>query len=317
MAKLRVGIVGLGGIAQKAWLPVLSAASNWTLQGAFSPAKQKAQQVCEIYRIPYVSSIADLAAQCDAVFFHSATSSHYAVVSELLRAGVNVCVDKPLAENLADAERLVELAARQKCTLMVGFNRRFSPLYQQLKQKVIAGASLRMDKHRADSVGPHDVQFTLLDDYLHVVDTVLWLVGGEARLLNGTLQTNQQGQMLYAEHHFAKDHLYITTSMHRRAGSQREWIQVVTDGGLYDVTDMHHWREETGSGILHRPVPGGQSTLEQRGFVGCAHHFLESVANQTVPETSGEQALLAHRVIEKLWREAMSLSEGSNSVAYR
>lgn len=31
--KLRIGVVGLGGIAQKAWLPVLGAASDWTLQG--------------------------------------------------------------------------------------------------------------------------------------------------------------------------------------------------------------------------------------------------------------------------------------------
>ena len=34
---LRIGVVGLGGIAQKAWLPVLSAATDWTLVGAFSP----------------------------------------------------------------------------------------------------------------------------------------------------------------------------------------------------------------------------------------------------------------------------------------
>ncbi|KFS99526.1 virulence factor MviM, partial [Salmonella enterica subsp. enterica serovar Bareilly str. CFSAN000227] len=39
-----------------------------------------------------------------------------------------------------------------------------------------------MDKHRTDSVGPHDLRFTLLDDYLHVVDTALWLAGAEARL---------------------------------------------------------------------------------------------------------------------------------------
>jgi virulence factor len=32
-----------------------------------------------------------------------------------------------------------------------------------------------MDKHRTDSVGPNDLRFTLLDDYLHVVDTALWL----------------------------------------------------------------------------------------------------------------------------------------------
>ena len=237
---------------------------------------------------------------------HSATSSHYAVVSELLQAGVNVCVDKPLAENLADAERLVELAQQQKRTLMVGFNRRFSPLYRDLKAKLVDGASLRMDKHRADSVGPNDLRFTLLDDYLHVVDTALWLGGSEAQLQSGTLQTNEQGQMLFAEHHFASSNLQITTSMHRRTGSQREWVQAVTDGGLYDVTDMREWREECASGVVHRPIPGWQTTLEQRGFTGCARHFLESVANQTVPETSGEQALMAQRIVEKLLREAMS-----------
>lgn len=306
MTKLRVGVVGLGGIAQKAWLPVLSAADDWTLQGAFSPTKEKARKICETYRIPYVSSLADLAAQCDAVFVHSTTSTHFAVVSELLQAGVSVCVDKPLAENLADAERLVALAGYQKRTLMVGFNRRFSPLYQQLKAKLATGASLRMDKHRANSVGPNDLRFTLLDDYLHVVDTALWLAGGEALLQSGTLLTNEQGQMLFAEHHFAKEHLQITTSMHRRAGSPREWVQAVTDGGVYDVTDMRDWREECGAGVIHQPVPGWQSTLEQRGFAGCARHFLDCVANQTVPETSGEQALLAQSVVEKLWREAMS-----------
>ena len=306
MTKLRVGVVGLGGIAQKAWLPVLAASNDWVLQGAFSPTRAKAQTVCDAYRIPYVSSIAELAAQCDAVFVHSATSSHYAVVSELLQAGVNVCVDKPLAENLEDAERLMEMAQQQKRTLMVGFNRRFSPLYRDLKAKLVDGASLRMDKHRADSVGPNDLHFTLLDDYLHVVDTALWLGGTEAQLQSGTLQTNEQGQMLFAEHHFARGNLQITTSMHRRAGSQREWVQAVTNGGLFEVTDMREWREECANGVVHRPIPGWQTTLEQRGFTGCARHFLESVANQTVPETSGEQALMAQRIVEKLWREAMT-----------
>lgn len=306
MTKLRVGVVGLGGIAQKAWLPVLGASSDWTLQGAFSPTQAKAQKVCDTWRIPYIPSIAELAAQCDAVFVHSATSSHYAVVSELLQAGVHVCVDKPLAENLADAERLVEIAQCQKRTLMVGFNRRFSPLYQDLKATLANGSSVRMDKHRADSVGPNDLRFTLLDDYLHVVDTALWLSGGEAQLQSGTLLTNDQGQMLFAEHHFTRGNLQITTSMHRRAGSQREWVQAVTEGGLYDVTDMREWREECGNGVMNRPIPGWQTTLEQRGFAGCARHFLDCVANQTVPETSGEQALMAQRVVEKLWRDAMS-----------
>ncbi|MHA0915243.1 Gfo/Idh/MocA family protein [Kosakonia cowanii] len=306
MATLRIGVVGLGGIAQKAWLPILGAATEWTLAAAWSPTRDKALRVCETWRIPYADSLASLAAQCDAVFVHTSTASHYAVVSELLNLGVHVCVDKPLAENLKDAERLVELAARKKLTLMVGFNRRFSPLYRELKQQMPQAASLRMDKHRADSVGPHDLRFTLLDDYLHVVDTALWLAGGRVQIQSGTLQTTDDGAMLYAEHHFSADNLQVTTSMHRRAGSQREWVQAVTDGGLVDITDMREWREERGQGIIARPIPGWQSVLEQRGFAGCARHFIECVQNQTVPETAGEQAILAQRVVEKLWREAMS-----------
>ncbi|MDZ7321369.1 Gfo/Idh/MocA family oxidoreductase [Kosakonia sacchari] len=306
MTTLRIGVVGLGSIAQKAWLPVLGAATDWTLAAAWSPTREKALRVCETWRIPYADSLASLAAQCDAVFVHTSTASHYAVVSELLNLGVHVCVDKPLAENLQDAERLIELAARKKLTLMVGFNRRFSPLYRELKQQMPQAASLRMDKHRTDSVGPHDLRFTLLDDYLHVVDTALWLAGGGAQLKNGTLLTNDDGAMIYAEHHFSVEHLQITTSMHRRAGSQREWVQAVTDGGLFDITDMREWREERGQGVVARPVAGWQSVLEQRGFAGCARHFIECVQNQTVPETAGEQAILAQRVVDKLWREAMS-----------
>lgn len=304
-AKLRIGVVGLGGIAQKAWLPVLGAADGWTLQAAWSPGKEKALRICEGWRIPYADSLEQLAAQCDAVFVHTSTASHFEVVSRLLNAGVHVCVDKPLADKLNEAESLVELAARRKLTLMVGFNRRFAPLYRELKTQMGSAASLRMDKHRSDSVG-HDLRFTLLDDYLHVVDTALWLAGGTARLSGGSLQTTAQGEMLYAEHHFSTPQLEVTTSMHRRAGSQREWVQAVTDGGLYAVCDMREWQEERGQGVIMRPVPGWQTTLEQRGFAGCARHFIECVQNQTVPETAGEQALLAQRVVEKLWREAMS-----------
>ncbi len=72
-------------------------------------------------------------------FVHTSTATHYQVVSELLNLGVHVCVDKPLAENVQDAERLIELAARKKLTLMVGFNRRFAPLYPRAETADAAG----------------------------------------------------------------------------------------------------------------------------------------------------------------------------------
>lgn len=301
---LRIGVVGLGSIAQKAWLPVLTQAESWTLAGAFSPNQQKAKAVCDSYRMTCFSSLNALADACDAVFVHTSTATHYEIVNALLRAGKDVLVDKPLAENLSQAEALVALAEKRGRRLMVGFNRRFAPRYQQLRQAMPQAASLRMEKHRSDSVGPQDLRFTLLDDYLHVVDTALWLAGGEARRLHGYIETSERGEMLYAEHHFAAGRLQIATSMHRRAGSQRERVSMVGDGRCIDVLEMRDWQEERGDGVRSEPPPGWQSHLTQRGFSGAAHHFIQCVQNQTMPETGGEQALLAQRVVEKLWREA-------------
>lgn len=304
MSKLRIGVVGLGGIAQKAYLPILSQAADWTLVGGFSPNQQKAQPICDSYRMACFSGLDSLAQQCDAVFVHSSTASHFQVISELLHYGVLVYVDKPLAETVEQGEQLIALAEKQGKALMVGFNRRFAPLYQQLKQDMCQPASLRMDKHRADSVGPNDMRFTLLDDYLHVVDTALWLGGGTGQLLSGCLRGTESGELLYAEHHFECGETQVTTSMHRRAGSQRESVQAVSDGAVYQLNDMRQWLREDTHGVLEQPTPGWQTTLAQRGFDGAVRHFIASVSNQTAPETAGEQAIVAQRVIEKLLLDA-------------
>ncbi|OVZ96326.1 Gfo/Idh/MocA family protein [Yersinia vastinensis] len=301
--KLRVGIVGLGGIAQKAYLPILTQAQDWQLVGAFSPNQIKAQPICDSYRMPYFSRLDTLAANCDAIFVHSSTASHFQVVSELLQAGIHVYVDKPLAETLAQSEQLIALAAKQRLALMVGFNRRFSPLYQQLKNKMIQPASLRMEKHRQNGVGPNEVRFTLLDDYLHVVDTALWLGGEAATLLTGSVQSNEHGQMLYAEHHFQAGNCLITTSMHRHAGTQRESVQAVSPEACYQITDMRQWQQESEGQVISLPAPGWQTTLEQRGFSGAVHHFIAAVSHQTAPLVSGEDAIYAQRMIERILQQ--------------
>lgn len=305
MKPLRIGIVGTGNIAQKAWLPVLSSLSDITLIGAWSPTEFRARSVCQRWRINYYSTLAALSADCDAMFVHTSTASHFVVVSELLRAGVHVCVDKPLANSFSEAIQLVELARQQNRQLMVAFNRRFAPLYRDLRAEIPGASLLRLDKHRIDDVGPNDLHFTLLDDYLHVIDTALWLAGGRLKLEHGALSVNENGEMIFASHHFSHQGLEISCAMHRRAGTGLERAELLGDGALIRVTDMHTWEAERGQGLYLRPVSGWQSHLEQRGFIGCARHFIESIANQTTPETSGEQALAALQIVDKIWRRAI------------
>lgn len=304
MQKLRIGIVGLGSIAQKAYLPILTKTDNWQLVGAFSPNQTKAKPVCDNYRMTLFSDIRQLAQQCDAVFVHSTTASHFEVIHGLLSAGVHVYVDKPLAETLEQAEQLIHLAQKQQRALMVGFNRRFSPFYIELKQSLGQASSLRMEKHRSDSVGPNDVRFTLLDDYLHVVDTAIWLAGAKVTAISGSIIATEQQALLYAEHHLKLDQMWVTTSMHRRAGSQQEQVTAVTDGAIYQVTNMNQWRSESSSGLVERRPANWDSILVQRGFDGAIRHFIDAVSNNTKPNISGEQAIYAQQMVEKILKMA-------------
>lgn len=154
MKKPTIGVVGLGNIAQKAYLPILTKEENWSLAGAYSRSKIKREAICSKYRMNSFNSLSSLISTCDAVFVHSITESHYEVVNTLLSNGVDVYVDKPLASNLEDAEKLVECSEKKGRKLMVGFNRRFAPLYVRAKQMAKGTAWINMEKHRADSVGP-------------------------------------------------------------------------------------------------------------------------------------------------------------------
>ena len=143
MRKLRVGIVGLGGIAQKVYLPILSQATHWELVGAYTPNQQKNCLLCQQYRIVAFFSLDELAANCDVVFIHSSTNTHYDIAEHLLRKGLHVYIDKPLADRLDQAEALVALAEKQQRTLMVGFNRRFAPFYQTIKAQMPSASAIR------------------------------------------------------------------------------------------------------------------------------------------------------------------------------
>nr|VXZ86201.1 Virulence factor mviM homolog [Klebsiella pneumoniae] len=54
--RLRIGVVGLGSIAQKAWLPVLGAAESWTLQAAGRRVKRRRCGSAK-RRMPYADSL--------------------------------------------------------------------------------------------------------------------------------------------------------------------------------------------------------------------------------------------------------------------
>lgn len=94
--------------------------------------------------------------------------------------------------------------------------------------------------------------------------------------------------------------------MHRRAGSQRETVQAVTDGALIDITDMREWREERGQGVVHKPILVGRALLSNVDLSAVRGTSLNVCKIRQFRKPAGEQAVLAQRIVDKIWRDAMS-----------
>lgn len=264
MSKPRIGMIGLGSIAQKAYLPTLTKETDWTFVGAFTPNVNKRKQICEQYRIQDFANLQALASECDAAFVHSSTATHYEIVSELLKKGIDVYVDKPLVATTEQAEKLVEMSEKYNRKLMVGFNRRFVPMYVTAKEQANDTSWIRIEKHRTNKVGPYTYDFTMLDDYLHIVDTARWLANDDLNIVHNMMQINEKNELLYGHHTYTTANgLLLSTAMHRHAGTNLEQIELVTAGKIIRVKNMNTFEIEQENSVSQSGSPSWETTLKQ------------------------------------------------------
>ena len=128
---LRVAVAGTGAFGRN-HLRVYRemAAEGVTLAAAIEPEDGRAAEVAEQYEIPVFANVEDALAadlKLDAASVAVPTVHHCAVAGELLAAGVDCLVEKPLAASLAEADELVALAARHGRILQPGHLERFNP----------------------------------------------------------------------------------------------------------------------------------------------------------------------------------------------
>jgi predicted dehydrogenase len=156
MTKLRVGIIGLGEVAQVIHLPVLQSL----------PDKYDVQAVCDIspsllrivgdqYRVPHRYSSAEEmieAGGLDAVLVLNSDEYHAEAVTAALARGMHVLVEKPMCLNLREAQEIIESRDRAGTIVMVGYMRRFAPAFLEAKQQVEELGEIRYARVR-DIIG--------------------------------------------------------------------------------------------------------------------------------------------------------------------
>ncbi len=142
--RLRVGIIGCGGIANGKHMPSLKALNRVDLVAFCDIIREKAEKAAAEYGTPdakvytdYMELIAD--ASIDVVHVCTPNRSHADITVDALHAGKHVMCEKPMAKTAADARRMVEAAKVTGKKLTIGYQHRHKPESNYLKSVIGRG----------------------------------------------------------------------------------------------------------------------------------------------------------------------------------
>ncbi|KRM72984.1 Gfo/Idh/MocA family protein [Lacticaseibacillus brantae] len=294
---LNIGVIGLGNIAQKAYLPVyagLRSQVNWQIQ---TRDQDKLAAIGQQYGFKTTTSLASQEG-LDAVMIHTPTATHYDLIRDFLLRGVNVYVDKPISENFAEVEDLYRLAADRQQLLTVGFNRRFAPINQELAQVADKNA-VTVLKTRTEDL--EDTKFALFDLMIHPVDTALFLAGfPDPQNVHYSLHQNKDHQLEQASVTFTGNGLRAEARVNMVAGTNYEEATVESSHGISRSINLGQHQQLEGQTEQVQAAPDWEPTLVTRGFDPLVRAFVQAIASHDQNPVSPESSLRSHKLIADL-----------------
>ena len=295
---MRVALIGIGDIAKKAYLPILSTLQDVELLISTRNTKVL-NEVSNKYKIDRAYNDLDnlLKEEIDAAIISTHADGHYDIARKLLEKGVSVYIDKPLTYNLEKSIEIEKLAREKNITAMVGFNRRFCPKVRELKAKGKASIIV-MQKNRA--YPPGDIRRFIVEDFIHVVDTLRFLMDEEIKNMDISF-SKEDNNLENVVVTFKGESTTAIGIMNRTAGITEEIIEYMVKGNKYIVEDLvDSFEINNKNGKTKTTYGGWENTLYKRGFEDIVNHFLNSVKVGSNPNPSIQDSIITHRICEDI-----------------
>ena len=180
--RIRAGVVGAGHMGQ---YHILVFAELWDvdLVGIVDTDLEKARRLAAQYGSEPFADHRELIGKVDVASVAVPTDQHFAVTRDLLEAGINVLVEKPMTPTLEEAKELFRLARQRRVVLHVGHVERFNGAVQELK-KIVERPILIESRRLGPFVPRVQSDTVVMDLMIHDIDIVLGLVNGEPRRIN-------------------------------------------------------------------------------------------------------------------------------------
>jgi 2-hydroxy-4-carboxymuconate semialdehyde hemiacetal dehydrogenase len=136
---MKICVAGQGAFGQK-HLDALKRISDVEVTSLVGGNQDATAEVAKKYGIPhFTGDLGEGIKRADAVILTTPTQMHFRQGEQVMRAGRHVLIEIPVADSVADSERLVAIAKETGVTAMAGHVRRFNPSHQWVHNKITKG----------------------------------------------------------------------------------------------------------------------------------------------------------------------------------
>lgn len=181
---LRIGAFGVGHLGK-------FHLNNWKdiqeveLVGFYDPNDDTAQEVIDKYQLKRFINPEALLDAVDAVDIVAPTNHHFALCEMAIRKGKHIFVEKPLANTMDEARKIVNMAREANIKMQVGHVERFNPAYQAVQHMQLK--PMFIEVHRLAQFNPRGTEVSvILDLMIHDIDIILSLVKSDVKHISAS-----------------------------------------------------------------------------------------------------------------------------------
>jgi predicted dehydrogenase len=325
MDNIRIGVVGVGSIAQTAHVPLLTRMPDFDLIGICDSQKASVASISQKYGIPVVSSDYEAFVRrddLDAIVISTPTDTHHPIGMAALHSGKHVIIEKPMTRTSREAIELAKLAAKKDRTLMVGMNHRFrqdSTVLKSLIQHGELGAIFMVQagwmnyqssvqnwvRKRERSGGG-----VFIDLGIVMLDLILWLLDYpqvdrvSANMFHHKTRTVEDSATCYFRAG-RETSVQLVVSWNAAIDRSEYYINLVGSKGSATLNPLRIFKYIAGTPVNVTPVlPESGANIFRRSYEHELRHFAGAIRGLHPVISSGDEAVMRMKIVDAAYRSA-------------
>ena len=292
--KLKTAVIGVGALGQ-AHARIHASLDQCELVAVCDINETQGRAIAERHATRYVADYRAILGEVEAVSIATPTISHCEIACACLAAGIHVLVEKPISHTLAEADRMIALAAEQRLVLQVGHIERFNPAFLALQKELTRPRFF--EAHRMGIFSPRSLDIDVVMDLMvHELDIIATLVGSEVIKLEavGIPILTPKVDLANARLEFA-DGCIANITASRVSGERLRKLRVFQPHEYYSLdyaeqqVTMARLLPSPNAGMLPGIAAGSLEIEKREPLLAEIEAFVDAVTTGTPPVVTGAQ----------------------------